>query len=134
MVQQDAYIQTSVLKLRDSFNAEQSMVYIGEVNYSDDLLPIGGYSFESLLFKRRSFAWEKEIRALTLANDVGSRNRQFSVPAGRFVRVDLKQLIETIYISPFAKKWFFDLVCATVEKYSFRFQCLKSNLLDSPSI
>ena len=33
------------------------------------------------------------------------------------VEIDLNELIETVYVSPFAKKWFSDLIRETIKKY-----------------
>ena len=46
-----------------------------------------------------------------------------------YITVDLKKLIENIYISPKAEKWFPNLVKSIVDKYKLNMNVVKSPLL-----
>jgi hypothetical protein len=54
---------------------------------------------------------------------------KYFVEDGIYVDVDLKTLIEEIYVSPKAKRWFVDLVKSILEKYSMgEKKVIQSNL------
>ena len=64
-------------------------------------------------------------------------------PIGRFsgatdgpgihVKIELGQLIDTIYISPFAKEWFVQMLKKVVKRLGHDFKIEPSNLLKPPS-
>ena len=72
------------------------------------------------LHKRRSFEFEKEVRAVIGTNPVAGEQQgtlhPFTVtqpdpttyPRGKVAKVDLDVLIDAIHISPFAPSWFSD--------------------------
>lgn len=47
---------------------------------------------------------------------------------GISVRVNIKKLIDNIYVSPTAPKWFFDLVKSTLKRYRYDFEVIQSQL------
>ena len=51
---------------------------------------------------------------------------------GKYIPVDLDVLMEKIYISPTAPKWFNELVKSVVEKYNLEKDVLQSSLSDDP--
>jgi len=105
-------------KLKDSLAQQNEyIISLGKVSYdepkADDInMPIVATS------KRRPYSYENEYRALIFGqhkynrNDGSPAKPRFSV--GAYVPVNLRVLIDRIYVSPFAGKWFFELVKRTV--------------------
>ncbi len=78
----------------------------------------------SFWYKRKAFEHEKEVRAIT-----GSHNKACS---GVFLPVDLSILIDCIYISPYAPKWFEDVIKDILEKYSLDKPIKHSKMNEQP--
>ena len=105
----------------------------------------------AFVIKRKSFEYEKEIRALiylpdnslgeeqVLANESDnekgnseSRRRIFNpkhlTDKGKYVSTDLDVLIESIYVAPYAESWFKDVVESLLSKYQVNKKVIKSDL------
>ena len=96
---------------------------IGKVNYTaydkhleNSQIPVW--------YKRDSFIHEREVRVVI--KDVGSSDR------GKLVPVDLKTLIEKVYVSPTAAPWLADLVKNVMCQYGIDKPVLYSKLNDEP--
>jgi hypothetical protein len=100
-------VQTTVKRLQSALK-HNTGVCIGRVKYIDfskRFTPING----SYWYKRLSFEYEHEVRAVIL-----DRLNKLS---GKLLSVDLDLLIETIYVSPYAPKWFVDVVSSVCDKF-----------------
>ncbi|WP_102554197.1 DUF2971 domain-containing protein [Vibrio splendidus] len=133
-------VKTSVERLRNALKDQVfgKKIQIGKVKYLDfsdtNLTPrccvVDGHI--SPLIKRSSFSHENELRCF-IVNQVPSANIEHYHPSADTVPVDLNELIETIYISPFAKEPFISSVFAICRKYEIEDKVIKSTLLDSSS-
>src|ERR1035437_1484741 len=103
-------------------------IFIGRVLYADyenDLIPENNMMWP-FVYKRRSFEFENELRALIqhIPSEAGregeSRVADFSGPTalGREVTVDLDVLVEDIVVSPLAPTWFAELVRGVCGRYA----------------
>ncbi len=114
--------------------------YVGVVNYIDydkDWLPEGN-GFWPYVHKRLSFEHEKELRVLVQelpsledpekGFDYSRVNNEFGKP----IKVDLKKLIENVYVSPAAPAWFYDVVAGVAKRYGYSFEVKQSNLAREP--
>lgn len=95
-------IRSTFTRLRDSFvRFPRHHVYIGKVNYIDyrfDPIP-GEVHFQLLLNKRRPYADERELRAMTLP--YGSFEVLPNPPKeGWHIPIELSTLIESVYLAP----------------------------------
>src|SRR6478672_4643739 len=109
-------VRSTYRRLSESITDERG-VQIGTVTYADyetDLIPDG--IFDSFLHKRKSFDFEREIRAIYLAqrNDEGWAPVG---PPGLPITVDLDKLVETVYVSPNAREWFAEVVRDVMARY-----------------
>ena len=136
-------IQSTFARLRDSFGTlpdnfdlDIPPVFIGIVHYInydtestyDTIVDPRLNTLRWLLHKRLSFQSEQELRAITDASgDDGSVAR-----GGRYVLVNLKVLIENIYLSPAAQPWQVELVESLVRKYGIEAPVLQSNMWQNP--
>lgn len=119
-------IQSTVNRLQKSLELETHFKqYIGEVNYIDykkEHIPFDD-SFFPFLFKRKSFQYEREVRIIS---DLSDKN--ITINEGLKIDVDIKQLIEKIYIHPKSENWYKKLVIELVSKLGFDFEIEKSDL------
>ena len=103
-------IQTTFARLYNSF-PDYPYPKFGLVNYIDFNDYNNGTSnkvflpYESIWYKRKSFAHEKEFRVV-----ITDYRRPAFRDWNKSIFVNLNQLIENIYISPEADSWFFELV------------------------
>lgn len=131
-------IQSTFGRLRDSFKENLDYtIYIGEIEYKNhevDTIDVGNL-FNSILWKRKSFEYERELRAVIWEKEFSGPGspRLFDTPKGQNMKVDLGILIENIYTTPFETgDWFKGLVDDTVKRYGLSVPCIKSSLMDGP--
>jgi hypothetical protein len=119
-------IQSTIGRLQKALKPEDNFdQYIGEVNYIDykkEYIPFDDLFFP-FLFKRKSFQYEREVRIIT-----DSSKSDTKINDGLRVSVDLKLLIEKIYIHPKSENWYKKLVIDLVHKLGHEFDIEKSDL------
>lgn len=114
--------------------------YIAEVQYIDyDKDPIPGSednTFPSFAYKRKSFAHERELRAIYAKSTVredGKGLHQGPDPAICSFPIDVSNLIEKVYVSPMSPGWFRELICKVMKRYSLdAIPVVPSSLDDEP--
>ena len=128
-------IQSTYRRLDSSFDKTPEPIYIGKVKYID-------YSKERIndkhvllpfVHKRKSFAYENELRVMTIAHDRITSRDSFGgssqlVEEGRYVKVDLDELIERIYVSPRAPPWLGELVKSILQRFGHSHKVTVSKL------
>lgn len=132
-------VQTTFERLTSSFQGdEQEMfeVYAGKVRYLDydrEAFPEGN-TFVPFLHKRRSFEHEHEVRAIIQPIFPGSNPITDAAPFadGLLVEVDLKKLIENVYVAPTSESWFAGLVENTAKKYGLGVSVRRSDMIRDP--
>lgn len=115
-------IQTTAEHLYDALYSDPS-IDIGKVKYIDyekQFTSVNG----AFWYKRKSFAYEKEVRAIIRRHDIKEK--------GIYVPVNIDKLIDKIYVSPYAPEWFVDVVKSVVEKYGVEASVLHSQMLVTP--
>jgi hypothetical protein len=119
-------IRSTVGRLQKALGPEnQYEQYIGEVNYIDykkEYIPFDD-AFFPFLFKRKSFQYEREIRIITDVTQYG-----VSINDGLKISVDIRQLIDKIYIHPKSENWYKRLVIELLKRLDFDFEIEKSDL------
>lgn len=103
-------------------------VKIGKVVYLDFAREFSG-TYERIFSKRKSLKHEAEVR-LVLEDGVSARDVGQSV--GQSVPVDVSVLLEAIVPSPFAPRWFGDVLQATLKRYDVDASPRPSEILDEP--
>ena len=82
--------------------------------------------------KRKSFEHERELRCLVWQAEP-IKNAKFSLEKGGIkIKIDLKQLIEKIYISPDSPIWLTILLEDILQKYGLRIPIVNSRLNQLP--
>lgn len=126
-------IKTSVKKLKNALNNDDIKIYkvkyINSFDDRDEDVEIPFYfsddSFTRVkqVCKMSAYRYENEIRAILFS---GKQEN------GKNINIDVNELIEEIYVSPYASQWFYDLVKKTVKIKEFRLSekpIIKSKIL-----
>jgi hypothetical protein len=147
-------IQSTTKRLSDCFNDNnEDIIWIGKVQYLDfskDWMNEWNNLFQAFVTKRKSFEYEKEIRAVTclpddnvsrhlLANGATEENNVFSsrertvnpkelTDKGKYVSANLHVLVEKVYVAPYAEPWFEEVVESLLSKYGLDSVVIKSDL------
>jgi hypothetical protein len=131
-------IQSTFRRLADSFHRHtEDAVYVGEVQYHAMGVVPSGNAFSPCLFKRKSFEYEHELRAMIVRYPDGDPNfpiidRPDSMVHGVYVATDLELLIERIYVAPGVPHWFGDVVRDVIRKYGLEVEVVTSDLASRP--
>ena len=139
-------IQSTFKKLSECFSKTSAYIEgieIGKVKYIEygkDNTPPNKYL--SFLYKRKSFEYEKELRAIVALisneqieepkNKNNKKNEKDLGSSGIYIPIDLDILIEKIFVSPTAKEWFKDLAESVVKKYKLKKVVKQSDLSKDP--
>lgn len=126
----------STYKLLNNCFTEDHKIVCGKVKYIN--FPEDSISFidpvEKFFTKRKSFNCENEIRALI--SNLSFENDDLHLPkalaVGLPISVNLKNLIQNIYVAPNSPIWFLKLVKSTVIRYGYKFKVKKSQMDDIP--
>lgn len=82
-------------------------------------------------FKRKSFEYEKELRAIIYADvtdEKGKKNEPLS-ESGINISCDINELIEYVTVSPTSPLWFLELVKNIVKTYGYKFPVVRSAIV-----
>lgn len=97
---------------------------IRPVRYIDYMTQFAGTT-DRYWCKRKSFEYEKEVRAIVYDYcHIGE--------PGIHIPVDLRELIEKVYISPYAPKWFEDIIRDIILRYGYDFEVSASEMAEPP--
>ena len=132
---QGVAIQSTFRRLTECFGDCPQFVSVGLVNYidytSDAFRGSKINGFQPFLHKRKSYAYEKEVRAI--AWPPGGQPRDLTpIQEGISVPVDLNVLVERVYVAPTAAPWMLETVVAIMDKYEFKKDVCQSDLLARP--
>ena len=78
-------------------------------------------------YKRKSFEYEAEVRALLIAGPIGP---YIPNEYGILVPVELNVLIDDLYIGPGSPDWFLDLVMNICKRYGIKKVPIRTSLDD----
>jgi hypothetical protein len=130
-------VKTTWAALTASVETER-LVYGGRVNYVDyqtSFIPESN-GFTAFMYKRRSFAHEREVRLLTMTGekpDPALQEQKFEPePPVVAVPVNLTRLIDAVYVFPNAPTWIGNLVTKVIERYGYNFPVHQSDLDSDP--
>ncbi len=115
-------IQTTYQKLYETVG-KPNRIDIGYVEYVDLGKKFVGVN-ESFWKKRISFEYESEVRAVT--------TKRNSSDLGLLIQCDLLELIENLYVSPYAPSWIVPILNDLNRRYDFAKEVIKSDLGEVP--
>lgn len=107
---------------------------IGKVTYIDynNIKEIDYKYFRPSYFKRLSFSHERELRVTITEYPPDYSIRKDNVLLGKYIPVNINNLIENIYVAPSSPDWFKQVVENVMRKYGLEKDLLKSSLDDVP--
>lgn len=117
-------IKTTAQRLKNCFCNEEKDIEISKVayiDYNEDFMPEGNLFYWGL-HKRKSFAHEREIRCLFL------NQKEICDCPGVYIKVDIEELIEKIYISPYAPIYVQSTLNELLKKFEFDVTIIRSPL------
>ncbi|MEA2095356.1 MAG: hypothetical protein U9P73_01500 [Candidatus Cloacimonadota bacterium] len=128
-------IQSRFQKLCKCFEPANEMIHIGKVRYMDynkDFINFDN-TYRTYICKRKCFEHEKELRAFHQNLVIDSKQKRVNLNKsilknGKFIPVDINELIEKVYVSPTAPIWFKDLVISILKKYYVNVPVIYSKL------
>ena len=130
-------IKTDFDSFTKSFTCSED-IHIGKVSYVDyksEIIPENNL-FSPFLHKRKSFAHEHEVRAISWIrhedDEVLKKLRDEGL-TGVYYEVDLSVLIKEVIVAPFAPDWFLELVNSVAASYDLKVPVVKSDLADTPT-
>lgn len=129
-------IQTTVDDLIGSFRDNDLTIYLGRIQYIDystQGVPANNI-MAPMLFKRRSYQHEREVRAAVaaLGRLLGTDPEPY--PAGGLsVPVDVDQLIRNVVVAPSSPEWVVQVVEAALHSFGSKAGCWQSDL-DGPAL
>ena len=99
-------------------------IYVGSVryrNYESELIGLLN-TYDTAISKRREFSYEAEVRAV-----IGQFDRSKGEPKdGLSVLVNLDDLIENVFVSPYADRYVMEAIRDILKKYKISKPVLKS--------
>lgn len=115
-------IQTTYQQLYEALDRSPEITIgkIKYIDYSTQFSPING----AYWYKRKSFEYEQEVRAII--------QNKGTYAGGIEKEIDLEKLISAIYISPYAPRWFEDVVVDIVDKYELHKPVYHSDMTKQP--
>lgn len=139
-------------RLGEALATNSEDFHLGKVRYENpDILEFGmSNSFDSLLVKRESYSYEKEVRLVywdagvfhdALANDAWNEltmrfddlvEDQRTLTPGYSFQCDVDVLIERLIVSPFAPSWYLPMIERLRDQLGLRFPVTASKLLAPP--
>ena len=105
-------IRTTVSKLTKAIkkgnDPYKEDIYISKVKYTDFIKDNPENRFNIITTKNKFYEYEKELRLFIFHNPSESDNNNlpYDISEGRRLKIDLNELIDEIYLSPFVGKWF----------------------------
>jgi len=132
-------IQSTFSKLEESVGDVSTVCLVRYIDYERD--PIGGaHVLPRYIHKRKSFAHEKEVRAIIcdqidvdrLLDRAADKDVPLNQAPGKQIEIDLNDVLEKIFVAPDSPPWFFDLVKKIAVKYGIDLELQQSNLDKEP--
>jgi hypothetical protein len=127
-------IVSTYSRLRSCLNEDFWIEQVRYIDYATDVIPEGNAMYP-FVFKRKSFAHERELRAFIC--DLPTKDHRLDIEArpaatGKWVWVDLNALIECVHVAPSSRKWFSQLVSDVGKRYGLRVPIKQSSLDQDP--
>lgn len=113
-------IQTNYANLRNALPQIFKIYQMNYVDYTSNYIP-EYHPLTPFVFKRKSFEHENELRAIidmeAADNDLHSFLGIEPCQSGIYKTVNLKDLIQTIFVAPDSEDWFCELVKSVCQTY-----------------
>lgn len=121
-------IQTRYGKLKNCISTKDNEILFGEVQYVDELDCIQQQTIS--LSKTPPYEFENEVRCVIFNQYTkeGPRKGKPKYEHGLLVDVDIKGLIEKIFLPPLCQLWFEETISDIIKKYTYNFDLVHSKI------
>ena len=115
-------IKTTVSRLEKAIKLgkepEDEDIFMGQINYTDFIKDDPRNRFNVITTKNKFYEYEKELRLFIFhyARSEGGIETSYDISIGRGYKIDINELIESIYLSPFGSEWFEQSLVSIVNK------------------
>jgi hypothetical protein len=130
-------IKTSLQNLKKQIESSSLKIYLEKINYGFNrncfsidynkktvlITPV-----DTVITKRKSFEFEKEIRAIVSLENNPELEPEVESHQGFMLPINLAEIIQEIYINPEAPNWYVDLIKSINTKYGISCNVKKSTL------
>ena len=131
-------IKTTVSKLERAIRIGNDPydedIFISKVNYTDFINDEPESRFNVTTTKNKFYEYENELRLFIFNYQKyeGGTKTPYDISIGRRVKVDVNELIDEIYLSPFTGQWFDKTMINIIEKYNpdLKIKIKNSEILD----
>lgn len=129
-------IRSTVGSFRNALKETPRAIHLGAINYID--YEAATISEENLLrpflYKRLSFAYEHELRAVALSPQYLRRAGPVAMwpETGEYVPAVLHELIEAVHVAPSSANWYVEAVRSVTSRYDVSAQVIRSKLDEAP--
>ncbi len=132
-INQGIMITSKVTSIIEAFKETKENIDLSEVkylNHSCDKMPDGNIMYP-VIHKHLAYSYEKELRMIHTVDYGPGLLYDWSreeVDTGKYIPVNLNELIDEVIMSPYSPPWFFKLVENLCESYGMSKVILKSEL------
>jgi hypothetical protein len=138
-------ILSTVDRFKKALSPAEEEIHIGKIKYvkyhkGDYYINVSNV-FNPFLHKRKSYAHEKELRAIAAkipeALNFWDENPKYAfkktgLPKGLEVKINVNSLIEKVYVPPRSEEWFRKLAISITRKYGLKKEIKRSDLEKDP--
>lgn len=124
-------VKSTIGNLKKALSVEDDKVFLGRVNYTDKKLSLNNESkvneHSVILRKRLQYSYESELRAFVVSKtETGDENSYDAL----LVDIDIEQLVQEIWISPFAGQWLLEMINRLLENLKINFTVKSSEIVE----
>lgn len=127
-------IKSTYNRLKNALRESPIVIHVGIVKYVDfqrDLTE-WGVGFIPILLKRKSFEHEHELRAVIWSQEGENNKYCEKIEHGIRVKINLDELVDSVYLAPFTPQWIHSLVNNIMDKFEFNKALKQSGLEGEP--
>jgi len=107
-------LEKAIIKGADPIDDD---IYIGKVNYTDYIKDEPENRFKIITTKNTFYNYENELRLFIFhyPKSEGGTDVPYDIRIGRRLKVDLNEMIDSIYLSPFSGRWLGNTLIRTIK-------------------
>ena len=126
-------ITSKVRNIIEAFSETSENIEFTEVvyiNYNTDIMPDSS-KWDTIYHKHKAYEYENEVRLIFTQNFDTTLTYDWNkeeVQEGKYISLEIRDLIDEIIISPYAPQWFFELVKDIIQKYGLNKPVMASEL------
>ena len=126
-------IKSDINSLISAFENTEEELSLSEINYIDfnkDYMPDGNTMYP-IIHKHKAYTFEEELRLIYTVKFEHGLTYDWSkekIEHGKYIKLDLNELIKEIVVSPYAANWYIDLIQDISKKFGLDKEIKRSGL------